>query len=221
MRILLVEDDVRLAGYLVKAFADRDYTVDCARTCKEAAEKLEAAAPEVIALDLGLPDGDGIDLLRQWRKEGREEPVLVLSARNSLDDRVRGLDLGADDYLSKPFSVEELLARARSLLRRRSLGRVTELASGSLRLDLLSRVAWAGDRRIELTNREFALLELFLSNCGQTLSREAIAERVWGSSAGLQTNLIDVYVRKLRRRLEEGGLGPTIETTRGVGYRIP
>jgi DNA-binding response OmpR family regulator len=173
-------------------------------------------------LDLGLPDGDGLDLLRQWRAGGFDEPVLILSARDAVQDRIRGLNVGADDYLPKPFSVEELLARLRSLLRRRGGGgrATTVLEHGNVRLDLLSRAVTCGGEKVELTSREFALLELFMQNPSRVLTRTLIAEKVWEASYDMETNLIDVYVRRLRQKLERPGGEPFIRTIRGTGYQL-
>jgi len=171
-------------------------------------------------LDLGLPDGDGLDLLREWRAAGFNEPVLILSARDAVADRIKGLNLGADDYLAKPFSFDELLARLRSLLRRQATVKATVLEHRGIRVDLLARTVTAHDAPVDLTNREFALLELFLQNAGRVLTRTMIAERVWEASHELQTNLIDVYVRRLRRKLEQEGDEALIRTVRGSGYQL-
>jgi DNA-binding response OmpR family regulator len=172
-------------------------------------------------LDLGLPDGDGFDLLREWRASGFNEPVLILSARDAVNDRILGLNLGADDYLPKPFSIEELVARLRSLLRRQSTApRATTLEHRGVRLDLLARVATVEGRAVDLTAREFALLELFLQNPRRVLTRTLIAEKIWDASYDLETNLIEVYVRRLRQKLDQPGAEPFIRTVRGSGYQL-
>src|SRR6202011_5091318 len=149
---------------------------------------------DAIILDLVLPDGDGIDLLRQWRKSGFNEPILILSARDAVQDRIKGLDLGADDYLSKPFSLEELLARLRSLLRRQSAVKETVLQHQGIKLDLLSRIVQLNGQPVDLTSREFALLEIFLQNPGRILTRTLISEKIWESHYDVDTNLLDVYM---------------------------
>src|SRR6266849_320330 len=161
MKVLIVEDQRRLANLLKQGLAERSYTVACARTCGEARDALCETPYDLIILDLGLPDGDGLDLLRGWRKSGFKEPVLILSARDAVQDRIKGLDLGADDYLPKPFSLEELLARVRSLLRRHTGAKKTLLEHRGLKLDLLSCTVFLNEQPVEMTSREYALLEIF------------------------------------------------------------
>ncbi|MBI5424128.1 MAG: response regulator transcription factor [Opitutae bacterium] len=221
MKILIVEDEPKVARFLESALAEQAYTVRRVATCAAAWDALVESPYDAVVLDLGLPDGDGLDLLRQWRARGFDQPVLILSARNAVEDRIRGLNLGADDYLPKPFSVDELVARVRSLLRRPSTGqRSTVLEHKGVRLDLLSRIAECDGRAVELTTREFALLELFLQNPRRVLTRTLIAEKVWEASYDLETNLIDVYVRRLRQKFERPGSGPFIKTIRGTGYQL-
>lgn len=221
MRILIVEDEARLAGYIEKGFRENAYTTSWAKNCAEASDLLSEGEYDLIVLDLGLPDGDGIDLLREWRQCGFQEPVVILSARDSVADRVRGLNDGADDYLAKPFAFDELLARTRSLLRRQGKARQTILTHRNITLDLLARSAKVDSRAIELTNREFALLELLMTNQGRVLTRTTIGERIWEARYEMQTNLIDVYIRKLRLHLGDTGEPPLIKTVRGVGYTMP
>lgn len=220
MRILIVEDEARLAGYVEKGFRENAYTTSWAKSCAEASDLLSEGEYDLIVLDLGLPDGDGIDLLREWRQCGFHEPVVILSARDAVSDRVRGLNDGADDYLAKPFAFDELLARARSLLRRQGKARKTVLSHRNVTLDLLARVAKVDDRAIELTNREFALLELLMTNQDRVLTRTTIGERIWEARYEMQTNLIDVYIRRLRLHLGDTGKPPLIKTVRGVGYTM-
>jgi len=220
MKVLIVEDEPRMGAFIAKALAEQSYTVQLVRTCAAARDALAEDPVDAVILDLGLPDGDGLDLLRQWRASGFNEPVLILSARDAREDRVAGLNLGADDYLPKPFGMDELLARLRSLLRRQAGVKTTVLAHGEIRVDLLARTVTHRGQRVVLTNREFALVELFLQNPGRVLTRTFIAERVWQASYDLGTNLIDVYVRRLRQKLETPGERPFIQTVRGMGYQL-
>ncbi len=221
MRILIVEDEVRVAGFIEKGFRENSYATSCARTCAEANDLLSEGEYDLVVLDLSLPDGDGLDLLGEWRRYGFEEPVIILSARDSVKDRVGGLNLGADDYMPKPFSFEELLARARSLMRRQGKTKQTVLKYRNITLDLLAHSAKVDDRQIELTNREYALLEFLMQNQGRVMTRTAIGERIWEARYDMQTNLIDVYIRKLRQHLGDDGDPPIIKTVRGVGYVLP
>jgi len=220
MKILIVEDERRVGNFIEKALTEQSYSVTLVSSCASARDALAESPYDAIVLDIGLPDGDGLELLRQWRTSGFNEPVLILSARDAVEDRIRGLNLGADDYLPKPFSIDELIARVRSLVRRHGGAKQTVLTHGSVRLDLLSRCATNAGKPVELTSRELALLELFLQNAGRVLTRTLIAEKVWEASYDLETNLIDVYVRKLRQKFERDGGGLQIKTIRGVGYQL-
>ncbi len=220
MKVLIVEDDRKVGSFVLGGLAEATYTTKLVRTCAEARDALADDTFDAVVLDLGLPDGDGLELLREWRAAGFNEPVLILSARDAVADRVKGLNLGADDYLAKPFSFDELLARLRSLLRRQATAKTTVLEHRGIRVDLLARTVTAAGKPVTLTNREFALLELFLQNVGRVLTRTMIAERVWEASHDLQTNLIDVYVRRLRQKFEQPGDEPLIRTIRGTGYQL-
>ena len=221
MKILIVEDERKVGRFIERALQEQAYTVRLVETCASARDALADSPYDAIVLDLGLPDGDGLELLREWRSSGFNEPVLILSARDAVEDRIRGLNIGADDYLPKPFSVEELVARLRSLLRRQTTApRATVLEHRGVRLDLLARTATLNGRPVELTSREFALLELFLQNPRRVLTRTHIAEKIWEASYDLETNLIDVYVRRLRRKFEQPRGEPFIRTVRGAGYQI-
>ena len=221
MKILIVEDERRVARFIERALQEQAYTVQVAGTCAAARDALAESPFDAIVLDLGLPDGDGLELLREWRGSGFNEPVLILSARDAVGDRIRGLNIGADDYLPKPFSIDELVARLRSLLRRQTgAPRSTVLEHHGVRLDLLARSASRQGEPVQLTSREFALLELFLQNPRRVLTRTLIAEKIWEASYDLETNLIDVYVRRLRQKLEQPNGEAFIRTVRGSGYQL-
>ena len=220
MKILVVEDQKRLGQFLKKGLSEHSYTVAWAQSCAEARDALCETHYDGIILDLGLPDGDGLDLLREWRKTGFNEPVLILSARDTVQDRIKGLDLGADDYLPKPFSLEELLARVRSLMRRQATTKETVLEHRGIRVDLLARTVTQNGTLVEMTSREFALLEVFLQNTGRVLPRTLICEKIWESHYDVDTNLLDVYMSKLRTKLEADPVKPLFKTVRGVGYQM-
>jgi len=219
MKILVVEDERRVGAFIEKALAEQGYTAHRVGTCAAARDALSESPFDAVVLDLGLPDGDGLELLRAWRASGFNEPVLILSARDAVQDRIHGLNMGADDYLPKPFSVDELVARVRSLLRRHAGAKATVLAHGALRVDLLAHLVTYDGKPLELTSREFALLELFLQSPNRVLTRTLIAEKIWRASYDLETNLIDVYVRRLRQKLEPLAQRPLIKTVRGTGYQ--
>ena len=220
MKILIVEDQRRLGQFLKKSLTERSYTATWVQSCKEARDALCETNYDVIVLDLSLPDGDGLALLQEWRATGFNEPVLILSARDAVQDRIKGLDLGADDYLAKPFSLEELLARVRSLLRRQVSVKETVLEHRGIKMDLLGRTVSLGGTQIDLTSREFALLEIFLQNAGRILTRTLISEKIWESHYDVDTNLLDVYMSKLRTKLEPAPGKPLFKTVRGVGYQM-
>lgn len=220
MKVLIVEDERRLGEFLKQALAECRYTGRWVRTRREAADALAETPFDLIILDLSLPDGNGLELLQQWRASGFNEPVLILSARDSLEDRVRGLDLGADDYLPKPFSLEELLARIRSLVRRQSTAKQTLLEHSGIRLDLIGHTVQVNGKPIDLTSREYALLEIFMQNHGRILPRTLITDKIWESSYDVDTNLLDVYMSRLRAKLEGAAGKPLFKTVRGVGYQL-
>ena len=220
MKVLVVEDQQRLGQFLERGLREATYTVRWVRTCKDALDALAESAYDVIVLDLGLPDGDGIDMLRQWRESGFNEPVLILSARDSLEDRIKGLNIGADDYLPKPFSFEELLARVRSLVRRQSTSKQMVLEHRGIRVDLVSHTVEVNGRPLDLTSREYALLQIFMQNAGRILTRTLISEKIWESHYDVDTNLLDVYMSRLRAKLETAPGKPLFKTIRGVGYQL-
>jgi DNA-binding response OmpR family regulator len=217
-RILIVEDEHRIATFIEKGLRANGFSTSVAEDGDLAFAYATGSGFDLILLDIGLPGRDGFTVLRALREARVTTPVIVLTARDSVQDTVAGLEGGADDWMTKPFRFEELLARVR--LRLRGPGRtpeVTLLRSGSLALDLRTRRARAGERTVDLTAREFVLLELFLRHPGQVLSREQILSHVWGYDFDPGSNIVDVYVRALRKKLGDG----CVETVRGMGYRLP
>jgi two-component system, OmpR family, response regulator MprA len=219
MRVLVVDDDPAVSGALHRALRLEGYEVSLAGDGPIALEEIAVRPPDAVVLDIGLPTIDGLDVCRRLRAAGDDTPVLMLTARDAISDRVEGLDAGADDYLVKPFALAELLARLRALLRRRSDDDADEvLVFDDLTLDPSSREARRGDRSFTLTRIEFDLLELLLRHPRQVLTRELILDRVWGYTFDSGTNSLAVYVGYLRRKTEEGGESRLIHTARGVGY---
>ena len=219
MRILVVDDDPGIADSLERALRREGYVVAKAADGELALAAVAAEPPDAMILDVAMPKLDGLSVCKRLRADGNGVPILVLTARHSLGDRVAGLDAGADDYLVKPFALEELLARLRSIMRRAAPAQDAEvLVLADLTLDLRTRMASRGGAAIELTRTEFQLLELFLRNAGQVLTRELIFDRVWGYDFGVNSNSLDVYIGYLRRKTEIGGLPRLIHTVRGVGY---
>src|SRR5690242_15082497 len=216
MTLLIVEDEERVASFLDKGLRAHGYTVEWAQTGQDALRRLTGPGISLVILDLGLPDLDGLEVLESLRDRGSVVPVLVLSARGRTGDRVKGLNLGADDYLGKPFAFEELLARVRANLRPRAAVSPRMLQAGSIRIDLLRREVTISGRTVSLSAREFSLLQAFAGHPGQVLSRQELLSMAWDINFDPQTNLVDVYVGYLRRKLGE----PTIETVRGAGYRL-
>lgn len=220
MKVLIVEDDRRLGQFLRKGLAEQTHTTAWVQTCREANDALVETKYDLIVVDLNLPDGDGIDLIREWRANGFNEPMLILSARDGIEDRIKGLDVGADDYLPKPFSIDELLAKMRALMRRQAVVKQSVLERNGIRLDLLGHIAEVNGKPVDLTRREYALLEIFLQNAGRVLTRTLISEKIWSSHYDVDTNLLDVYMSRLRAKLE-GALGrPVFKTVRGIGYQM-
>ena len=219
-RILVVDDEPAVQSALSRAFALEEYDVSQAMDGREALERLSEAPYEVVILDISMPHIDGLEVCRRLREGGDRTPVLMLTAREEVDDRVLGLDAGADDYLVKPFALRELLARVRALLRRAVTeeGQEEALAFEDLRLDLLAHEAWRGERELELTRTEFLLLEMFMRHPRQVLTRSSIFEHVWGYDFGSTSNSLGVYMGYLRRKTELSGETRLLHTVRGVGY---
>ena len=215
MRILVVEDDALLAESLFRALQQQGYRVDQARRGHDADNALRNRQYDLLLLDIGLPDIDGFEVLRRLRSRSDATPVLVLTAREAIDERVHGLDLGADDYLTKPFSLSELEARVRALLRRTRPPLTTRIIAGALTVDIAARSARIDDNQVDLTVREWALLELFLTRPGRALSKRTIADSI-DSASSIAPNTVEVYVSRLRAKLEPAGI--VIRTVRGFGY---
>ncbi len=220
MRVLIVEDDKTIVSFIQKAMKEDGYVTDVASDGEDAEHMAGADAYDVMILDLMLPKKDGLDILKSIREKGIRTPVLILSARGLVDDRVKGLNAGADDYLPKPFSIDELRARLGALLRRSSAAAPRVLQIDDLKLDLITRKATRSDKEIELTGREFALLEFFMRNPGRVLPRTSIAEHVWDYNFDWGSNVVDVFVNHLRNKLEDRGHARLIHTVRGVGYQF-
>ena len=218
MRLLVVEDEHRLAERLARGLREEGFAVDVAGTAETARRRGDGTDYDLVLLDLGLPDGSGLALLGKWRSAGSTVPVLVLTARDLVQDKVRGLQAGADDYLTKPFAFEELLARVGALLRRRSAPVREVLRLGRLELDRGSRQARRDGEPLDLTPKEFALLEYLLLHPDVVLSRTTIAEHVWDQAYEARSNVIDVIVARLRRKLEGDGEMRLIEAVPGIGY---
>ena len=219
MRLLLVEDDIEIQSFLKRSLAEAGYEVEIASDARTAERMATASKYDVLIVDLGLPDRDGIDLILRLRQMGVSAPVLILSARRSVDDRVRGLEQGGDDYLTKPFALAELLARLRNLLKRHAPGsEVTRLRVLDLELDLLRREASRKGEKINLTPQEFTLLEYLCRNPGRVVTRSMILDKVWGMRIQPDTNVVDVHIYRLRGKVDAEGHAPLIRTLRGVGY---
>jgi two-component system OmpR family response regulator len=220
VRLLIVEDEPRMAALIQRGLEEDGYVVDIARTGPEAVWQATESSYDAVVLDRMLPGLDGVEVCRRLRAGRRWMPVLMLTARTSVDDRVLGLDAGADDYLTKPFSFAELSARLRALIRRGAGERPTELALADLRLEPATRRVWRGEAEVELSAKEFALLEVFLRNPDQVLTRLQILENVWDVAYDAGSNIVDQYVLYLRRKIDRPFGVRQLETVRGVGYRL-
>jgi two-component system, OmpR family, response regulator len=220
VRVLIVEDEAKLAGLLRRGLGEEAHAADVAATGEDALWMAPSAEYDAIVLDVTLPGIDGFEVCRRLRRDNVWTPVLMLTARDALDDRVGGLDAGADDYLTKPFEFAELLARLRALVRRGAAERPAVLVVGDLRLDPATRRVWRGDDEVELTTKEFAVLETFMRRPGRVLSRYELLEHAWDEEYERRSNVTDVYVRYLREKIDRPFGRMSIETIRGAGYRL-
>lgn len=220
MRILVVEDEHRLATVLKQGLVEQGYAVDLAHNGEDGLGLAELEPYDLLVLDVMLPGLDGLTICRRLRAKGRHMPVLLLTARDAVDDRVAGLDSGADDYLTKPFAFRELLARVRALLRREGRSREPVLRAGDLTLDPATREVRRAERAIELTSKEYAVLEYLLHHPNRVLTRTQIAEHVWDYDFVAMSNVIDVYIRSLRRKLDDDREPRLLHTVRGAGYQL-
>jgi two-component system, OmpR family, response regulator len=220
VRVLVVEDQAKLAGLLARGLGEEGHAADIAERGEDALWMAQAAAYDAIVLDVMLPGLDGFATCRKLRSLGIWTPVLMLTARDSVDDRVEGLDAGADDYLPKPFSFDELFARLRALTRRAPAERPVVLEVGTLRLDPASRRVWRGDVEIQLSAKEFALLELLMRRAGAALTRAQLLDGAWDMAFERRSNIVDVYMRHLREKIDKPFDCSSIETVRGIGYRL-
>jgi two-component system OmpR family response regulator len=222
MHLLLVEDDTEVSGYLVNGLKGEGFTVDHAADGEEGLQRATRDDYDLMIIDRMLPQVDGLEIVRRVRADGRNTPILILSALGEVDDRVEGLQAGSDDYLTKPFAYSELSARIHALLRRgtNTSMPVTELKVGDLRLDLLTHTATRDDRLIELQPREFSMLEYLMRHAGQVVTRTMLLENVWDYKFDPQTNVIDVLISRLRSKIDSGFTRPLLHTVRGSGYMI-
>jgi DNA-binding response OmpR family regulator len=219
MRVLVVEDQPNISSYIKRALEEQGYAVDLARTGQEALDWAKVVEFDLIVLDLMLPEIDGVTVCRRLRSQGNSAAILMLTARDTVDDRVIGLDAGADDYLVKPFNLKELLARLRALARR-GTATTSTLKVATLSLDTRTRAVMRGDTLIKLTAKEYAILECLMREPGRVLTRTEIAESVWNYDAYYQSNVVDVYIRNLRRKIDDPFDLKLIHTVRGIGYQL-
>jgi len=220
MRILVVDDDRRLCGIIKRGLLEEGYAVDVAHDGEEGGYLAESESYDVIILDIMMPIKDGLEVCRSLREKRVNIPILMLTARDSVEDRVTGLDAGADDYLVKPFAFNELLARIRALLRREGASKSPRIQVGDLVLDTVTRESWRGQRLIELTTKEYTILEYFMRHPNMVITRTMLQEHAWDYDFDSLSNLIDVYIRRLRRKIDNGEPESMFQTVRGAGYRL-
>lgn len=220
MRLLLVEDEDGIGKFVCQGLREAGHTIDWAKNGETGLSYALSAEYDAIILDLMLPGMDGLEILREVRQRVIKTPILILTARDAVEDRVRGLNTGADDYLVKPFDFSELMARVHALLRRPPLQTTNLLRVADLEIDTVRRTVWRGGRVLDLSQREFMLLEYLMRNAGQVLTRTQIGERVWGFDFYNESNVVDVYIGYLRRKIDRNAETPLIHTVRSVGYRL-
>lgn len=220
MRILIIEDEKKVSNFLRQALEEEQYAVDQAFNGEDGLDLAEVYKYDLIILDLMLPKKGGLTVIHELRSKGKKTPILVLTARDAVKDKVTVLDAGGDDYLTKPFSIEEFLARMRALMRRTSTEKVEVLKFGDISLNPIKHEVCKGTKKIELTNKEYALLEYFMRNPNRVLTRSMISEHVWNIDFDTETNVIDVYITYLRNKIGRGGPCHLIQTIRGVGYML-
>ena len=220
MRILVVDDDRRLCAVIKRGLLEEAYAVDVAYDGEEGEYLAEVNPYDLIILDIMLPNKDGIEVCRELRTKKVNTPILMLTAKDTVEDRVKGLDAGADDYLVKPFAFNELLARVRAMLRREGMSKSPELRVGDLTLNTLTRQVWRGQRPIELTTKEYVILEYFMRHPNVVVTRTMVEEHAWDYDFDSLSNLVDVYIRRLRRKIDSEGEDSLIQTVRGAGYRL-
>lgn len=218
MRILIIEDEIKAASYLKKGLSEHGFSVDIATTCEDGLHLARTEGYDLIVLDVMLPDGQGWTVVEALRSDGNQLPIIFVSARDTVQDRVHGLELGADDYLVKPFAFSELLARVRTILRRQPQRQSDQLRVNDLELDLIRHKARRDGLTLDLTAKEFQLLALLLRRKGEVLSRTSISEQVWGINFDSDTNIVDVAIRRLRKKVDDPFAHKLIHTIRGVGY---
>jgi two-component system copper resistance phosphate regulon response regulator CusR len=218
MRLLLVEDDERIARFVAKGLRENAYAVDVAANGEDALYQAEINIYDLIILDVMIPEKNGFEVCRELRSNGANLPILMLTARDAVEDRITGLDTGADDYLTKPFEFGELLARLRALLRRRSEVLPSKIIVGNLEIDTSAQKVWRGGEEISMTTKEYALLEYFARNAGRVVGREEISDHVWDETFDPFSNLIEVYINRLRQKIDENADSSLIQTRRGAGY---
>jgi DNA-binding response OmpR family regulator len=220
MRILVIEDDRRLCGIIKRGLMEEGYAVDTAYDGEDGEYLAETTPYDIIILDIMLPKKDGIEACQELRLKRINIPILMLTAKDTVEDRVRGLDAGADDYLVKPFAFNELLARVRALLRREGVSKSSRLQVGDLVMDTLTREVWRGQRKSELTSKEYTILEYFMRHPNVVITRTMLEEHAWDYEFDSISNIIDVYIRRIRSKIDERGQDSLIQTVRGAGYRM-
>jgi DNA-binding response OmpR family regulator len=220
MRVLVVEDEKKLASFLRKGLVEESFVVDLVYDGREGLDRIFGEAYDVIILDIMLPQRDGLSILREIRRQHINTPVLLLSARGNVNERVEGLNLGADDYLPKPFSIMEVVARIRALLRRASGEHATVMQVADLSLNVVMREAVRGGCKVDLTNREFALLEYLMAHAGRVINKTALCEHVWEHHFDTGTNVVEVCIQRLRRKIDNGHSQKLLQTIRGTGYSL-